>query len=113
MAEENSRNGHARRRRPRRFREPSSRWWWALGSVLSVGVIYHGLTAEAPAARNPTVFTLRFLCLGVGGLSISAAGFLPETPLATRLRIFGYALLWLFAGLLLVEAGLEAMTGGE
>ena len=109
MGERHSRNGGPRVRKPRYYREPSGRWWWALGLVVSIGAIYHALTADPPGSQNPTLYTLRFVCLGRGGLSFSAAEFLPKdrTALAGRLRIGGYALLWIFAALLLIGATLD------
>ena len=105
MSEGNSRNGSSRGRRSRYFREPSHRWWWALGIVLSIGAIYYALTAGPPGSQDPTLYALRFLCLGAGGLSTSVAEFLPRDriTLAGRLRVAGYALFWVFAGLLLLD----------
>ena len=105
-------NGSSRgRRRSRYYREPSRRWWWALGFVLSIGAIYYGLTADPPGSQDPTLYTLRFLCLGIGGLSTSAAEFLPRDriPLAGRLRITGSAFFWVFVALLLLDIVLNSV----
>lgn len=109
MSERNSTNGSSRGRRSRYFREPSHRWWWALGIVLSIGAVYYGLTADPPGSQNPTLYTLRFLFLGAGGLSTSVAEFLPRDriTLAGRLRIAGYALFWGFVALLLLGLVLD------
>jgi len=111
MSERNSRNGGPRGRRSRFYREPSGRWYWALGLVLSGGAIYHAFTADPPGAQNATLYTLRFLCLGIGGLSLSAAEFLPtdRIPLAGRLRIAGYAFFWVFVALLLLGIVLDTV----
>lgn len=109
MIERNSRNGGPRRRRSRFYREPSGRWYWVLGLVLSGGAVYHALTADPPGSQNAALHALRFLCLGIGGLSLSAAEFLPKDriPLAGRLRIAGYALFWVFVALLLLGTFLD------
>ncbi len=116
MSEGHSTNGSSRGRgRSRYFREPSHRWWWALGIVLSIGAIYYGLTADPPGFQDPALFTLRFLCLGAGGLSTSVAEFLPRDriTLAGRLRIAGYALFWVFVGLFLLDIVLNFVPSGN
>ena len=115
MSEGHSTNGSSRGRRSRYFREPSRRWWWALGIVLSIGAIYYGLTADPPGSQNLTLYTFRFLCLGAGGLSTSVAEFLPRDriTLAGRLRIAGYALFWVFVGLLLLDVILNVVLSSN
>lgn len=111
MIERNSRNGGPRgRRRSRFYREPSRRWWWSLGFLLSIGAIYYGFTADPPGSQSPTLFAIRYLCLGLGGLSTSAAEFLPRgsITLAGRLRIAGSAFFWAFVALLLLGIVLDA-----
>lgn len=110
MSERNySRNGGPRRRGSRFYREPSGSWYWGLGFVLSGGAIYHALTADPSGSQNATLYTLRFLCLGIGGLALSAAEFLPgdRTELVGRLRIAGYAFFWIFVALLLLSIVLD------
>jgi len=82
-----------------------------LGFVLSIGAIYYGLTVDPPIFQNPILYALRFLCLGAGGLSTSVAEFLPKDriTLAGRLRIAGYALFWIFVGLLLLDVVLNVV----
>ena len=103
------------RGRSRYFREPSHHWWWALGIVLSIWAIYYGLTADPPGSQSPALFTLRFLCLGAGGLSTSVAKFLPRDriALAGRLRIAGYALFWVFIGLFLLDIVLNVLISSN
>jgi hypothetical protein len=103
------------RGRSRYFREPSHHWWWALGIVLSIWAIYYGLTADPPGSQSPALFTLRFLCLGAGGLSTSVAEFLPRDriALAGRLRIAGYALFWVFIGLFLLDIVLNVVISSN
>ena len=115
MSEGHSTDRTSRGRGSRFFREPSHRWWYVLGFALSIWAIYYGLTADPPGSQSPALFTLRFLCLGAGGLSTSVAEFLPRDriALAGRLRIAGYALFWVFIGLFLLDIVLNVVISSN
>ena len=111
MGERGSTSGPLRGRGSRFFREPSHRWWWALGFAVSIWALYFGLTATPPGSQDPTLHTLRWLCIGVGILLSSVAEFLPRgsITLAGRLRIAGYAFFWIFVGLFVLDIVLGTM----
>ncbi len=104
--------GSSREWRSRFFREPSHRRHYLLLLAFSVWAIYYGFTSS-PQIMNPTLYMLRWLCIGLGAFLSSMAEFLPKdrVTLAGRLRIAGFALLLVFVGLLLLDVALDAVPG--
>ena len=115
MGERNPTDGSSGVRRSFFFREPSHRWWWALVVGVSVWVVHGSLTGDHPGGQNPTLYTVRMLCSGVGALLWSEAEFLPKgrVTLAGRLRIAGYVLVVGSMGLILLEMALGSVAPGN